>query len=367
MNTTVSSPSTGSISLPFTDIELTNSINQLPTPFGQMMAEGYFPPEGLTSQYFAIEIDNDVVSALPLTGEGPPTLAKHGTSEERIFRVPNISHQDDILARDIRGWLALAGRTNNPRTLVELMNKRLMTFKRKFDLTTELMRTSAIKGIVVDGKGNEVLNLYTAFGLTAKDVYFDFATNPTTPDGHIQKACDLVYQLITQDLSDETMTTVVAKVSRDFFNNLTTHHETQAFWLQAEQALQLANVIRGKDGGYRPRSFTFGNITFEEYSAVIPMWGGTSSPIIASNTGHAFPAGTQDTHVTYVAPPEDIRELDGEAASIDDLLHLTTEPMKHGRGVEMLGRMDALPFWRRPKLLVTLHGASGSSTTPIGG
>jgi hypothetical protein len=150
------------------------------------------------------------------------------------------------------------------------------------------------------------------------------------------------------------MTTIEARVSRQFFNLLVQHPKVEKFYLQAEQALNLVNLARGQDGSYRPRSFTFGNITFIEYSAVIPMWGGTSTPLIAATKGHAYPAGTQDSHVTYVSPPEDIRVLDGSAADVADAIHITTEPMKHGKGVEMLGQMNALPIWRRPKLLVEL-------------
>jgi hypothetical protein len=124
----------------------------------------------------------------------------------------------------------------------------------------------------------------------------------------------------------------------------------------------LANIARGQDGGYRPRRFEFGGITFIEYPAVVPFFGGTATRLVTNGEGHAYPAGTMDSHTTYVAPPEDIRELDGSAASVDDLIHITTEPMKHGKGVEMLGQMNALPFWKRPKLLVKLEDGAGTST-----
>jgi hypothetical protein len=351
------------IAMPFTDIELTEAINQLPTPFGQMTAEGFFPAEPLASPYFEIDIINDVISALPVTDGGPATIARHGNSDARIFKVPQIEHMDDVLARDILGWQQLASRSRQPETLANLVNRRLLTFKRKFTLTWELMRITAVKGVVVDGKGKTIIDLFAAFEITKKLVYFDL----DNASADLQGACDLVYQLITQDLSDETMTTVEARVSNTFFNKLVQHAKVEKFWLQAQQALQLANLVRGNDGGYRPRQFTFGNITFIEYPAVIPMWGGTSQRLIASGKGHAYPAGTMDTHVTYVSPPEDIRVLDGGAADVNDAIHISTEPLKHGKGVEMLGQMNAVPIWRRPKLLVELDAGSGSSTAPLGG
>jgi hypothetical protein len=84
------------------------------------------------------------------------------------------------------------------------------------------------------------------------------------------------------------------------------------------------------------------------------MWGGTSARIVEANTGYAFPTGTVDSHITYAAPPLDIRVLDGEPAPEDDLIHITTEVMKHGAGIEFKAQMNPLPLWRRPNLLVKL-------------
>lgn len=362
MPTTVVSPDAGPINLPFTDVEITRSINQLPTAFGQLATEGMFPIDPIATPYVSIDIENDVISALPVTGDGPATVARHGTGDERIFRVPHIEHQDAILAADIRGMLAIAARAKKPETLADRLNKRLMTLKRKFDLTREILSMTSLKGVITDGAGAEIYNLFTAFGISKKIVYFNFSN--ATED--IQAKCDLVYQLITQDLSDEVMTTVRVKASRSFFSKLISHPKVAQYWLNAQQALQLANLVRGNDGGYRPRTFEFGNILWEEYSAVAPMWGGASTPLIAADKAHAFPGGTLDSHVTYQAPPMDVRELDGEPPEEGDWMHVTTEPMKHGKGIEVLGQSDILPLWRRPKLLVELDAGSGSSTTPLG-
>lgn len=355
---------TGPIALPFVDVELTALINQLPTPFGQITADGMFGPEPLVSQYFEIDIENDVITALPVTDGGPATVARHGSKEARIFRIPSIEHLNDVRAGDIRGMVALAARSRNqPETLANLMNRRLLNFKRKFGLTWEVMRMSALKGVIVDGAGNTIVDLNDAFGLTPKVVYFDLSDS----SADVNESCDLLYQLISEDLSDEVMTGIEVRVSRSFFNQLIAHGSVQKYWLQAEQALALANIARGTDGGYRPRQFSFANVTFIEYSAVYTQWGGSPTPIIAAGLGHAYPVGTMDTHVSYVAPPEDIRVLDGSPADITDVIHITTEPMKHGKGVEMLGQMNVLPFWRRPKLLVEVNAGSGSSTATIGG
>ena len=259
--------------------------------------------------------------------------------------------------------IQLASRSRDPETLANLMAKRLMILRRKFSMTMELMKLSALKGMIIDGAGAVIYNLFDAFEITKKIVFFDLSNTAADING----SCDQLYALITQDLTDETMTTVEARVASDFFNKLITHPKVEKFWLQTEQAQALINAARGQDGQYRPRTFTIYNVTFIEYQAVMPMWGGGGSvKMIAPGKGHAYPAGTQDSHVTYVSPPEDIAALDGSAADITDLIHITTELMKHNKGVEMLGQSNALAMWRRPNVLVELDAGPGSSTAPIG-
>lgn len=353
---------TSDINLPFTAVDMTRAINELPTPFGQMTSEGYFPAEPLASSSVEITIEDDVLTALPVTGDGPPTVSKQGTAKSLIFKVPTISHQDNFWAKDIRDMIAIINRSKSPETAANLMNKRLQRFKNKFNLTWELMRMSCAKGVLVDGKGTTIYDLFDAFEITKKIVYFDL----DNANASVPESCDLLWALMTQDLADEVMDGITVKCSRSFFSKLIKHASVEKFWEQSENALQMMNLARGRDGGYRPRGFTIGSVQFEEYAVAVPMWGGTNTLIIAATKGHAFPTGTLDTHVTYVSPPNDIRNLNGGLAQVDDAIHITTENMKHGKGVEILGEMNALPLWRRPKLLVECDAGSGTSTTPRG-
>ncbi len=364
MTTNVYSQTTTPL-LPYTDVEMSETINNLPTQFGQLEAEGFFPDKPSATQYIQINSINGVLTALPVTGDGPPSIKKHGTANARIIKIPTIKHQDDVMAADIRNWLDLAraSGTGQPETFAAMFNDRLADFKANFTLTRELMRMSALKGIVIDGAGNELINLYQAFEITPKIVYFDL----DNANSDIDAACDQVITLITQDLSDEVMTSVEVRVSRSFMGKLTRHPKVKEKYLNWQGAENLANAVRGTDGGYKPRAFEYGNLYFKEYGAVVPMWGGTSQPIIAAGKGHAYPAGTQKTHKSFVAPPDDVRILDGRTFNAEQPIYITTEEMKHGAGVEILGRMNAVPIWSRPKLLVTLDAGAGVSTVAADG
>lgn len=343
------------IALPFTNIHLTQAINNLPPTFGQLAAEGFFPAEGIAGTVVEIDIVDGVITALPVRDPEAPSTVGRKDSERAIYmKVPSVPHLMTLTANDIRGILTRAGVVSgsagagNPATLASETNRYLERMRRKFDITIELMRMAALKGIIIDGEGTELYNLFTVFGVTQDTVDFDLDTSTTD----VVAKCTEVVQLIEDSISDETFVGIEGRCSRSFFNKLISHPNVQKFWLQTEQAQMLANVMAGQDAQYRPREFVFGNIRFKEYTVNVPMWGGSSQRIIAADTCHFYPAGTMDSHATYVAPPVDIRVLTGGAAATDDLVHVTQEVLKHGAGIELKGQMNALPIWRRPKLLV---------------
>jgi len=101
--------------LPLTAAHHTGLINSVPDQFGQLNADGMFPSEGLDTPYVRIDIDDGVITALPVTEGGrPSTIARHGKGKGVIFEIPNVSHEDSVLAADIRSWMAYARRTRTP-------------------------------------------------------------------------------------------------------------------------------------------------------------------------------------------------------------------------------------------------------------
>ncbi len=342
---------TDTINFPFSNIELTRSINVLPPLSTRLADAGMFPVDGLASALVEVDIENGVISALPITQDGKPsTVARRETPNAKIFKIPNVSHEDSMMAAEIRSMLAIFERTKKPATMASIMNKRLARLRLKHDLTLELMRVSALKGVLIDGAGTVIYNFFTAFGITPTVISLGL----TDPTSDVLAKVGSVVGVMEDALSDEVMTGVKVYVDTLFFNALVSHPNVNKFWLNWDAAQKLANPLRGESGQYRPRNFEFGGILFEEYRWNVPMWGGTSMRIIEANTGYAFPMGTIDSHVTYAAPPLDIRVLDGEPADEGDLIHVTTEPLKHGAGLELKGQMNPLPMWRRPALLVKL-------------
>ncbi|MCR6657986.1 MAG: major capsid protein [Asticcacaulis sp.] len=237
MSTTVVDK-TGASPLPYTNIDYSLAINVLPNQYGYLSRQGLFvEDELLATEYFEINMENDVITVLPVGR----SEARKGSSVGRIFRVPQVEHEDAFTARDIKNMMALFERSRNPETLANQTNRTLARLRKKFDMTREWFRWGALKGIITDGKGAEVLNLFTAFEITQKVVYFDLSDDTTDVEGK----CALVYQLISQDLTDESMTMVNVEVDSGFFQKLINHPKVKDKWLASENALALANLSVG--------------------------------------------------------------------------------------------------------------------------
>lgn len=345
--------------LPYLAAEHVGLINSLRPTFGQLNADGMFPTRGEDTPFVRIDMVNGVIRALPVTPEGrPSTIAGRHTAEGRIVEIPNVSHEDSVLAGDIRKWRAVAKRSRNPEeTLVNKVEERHRRNRLKFDITQEVMKMGALKGQVVDGAGTLLYDLFKLFNVTPRTIYFDLSDPSTNVPDKIEEVIGE-----TEDgLIDEVMDGVEVRVGPGFYNGLIRHPSIEKYYANTPAMLaQLLNQQREKVNGHFRRRIEIAGMVFKEYRPKVTLWGG-GAPVrlVGNDEGHAYPTGTLDTHFTYAAPPLDIRELDGGSADEGDLIHMTMEQMKHGAGEEWKYQMNALPVWARPGLLTKLSAAAG--------
>lgn len=344
----------GASALPFLTADHVASVNSILPTFGALIADGMFPIEPLSTKYIRIEISDGIIRALPVTpGARPSTIARGEKPSSIILEIPNVSHEDSVMADDIRDWLALAARSRDPEdTLAQKIEKRHGRNRLKFDMTREVMAFGALKGLIVDGAGNELYNLNDIFGVTQEVVFFDLGNSSTNVAAKVEE----VVSTIEDNIVDETSTGIEARVSPEFFSAFIGHASFEKYYLGTPGARELLTQGRSQPapgGGYRRRFDTQAGLVLIEDRQRYNKWDGTNTRMVADGEGWAYPAGTRDTHHTYVAPPIDMRELDGGVAD-GELIHMSTETMKHGMGEEWKYQMNALPVWARPNLVVKL-------------
>lgn len=343
------------VNFPFTATQLSDSINRIPNNYGLLQALNLFPAQGSISTIIEVRIEDGTIRVLPAKERGAAsTPGDRGNSKSIFIQAPHFPSMDLITPRDIQDMITIVAHSRSPRTLQDEINKRLFSIRAKHSITREWVRMGALKGLITDGDGNTLLDLYAAFGITK--VTIDFLLGTPTTD--IISKCTTLRNSVASNLKGEVMNNVEVIVSTPFFNEFVQHAKVEKFWVNWSAAQSLAQPSYAPGTGPidrtgQPialgRTFTFQNIIFREYNGQAPI-GKTrvATPFVADGFGVAYPAGTMSTFETWDAPPNDVRMVNepGQEVSISPLI------LDHGEGVELKSQSNPLAICKRPEVLV---------------
>ncbi|KPQ06194.1 MAG: Phage major capsid protein E [Rhodobacteraceae bacterium HLUCCA12] len=321
--------------------EMTQAINILPNLYTRLGQMGLFRFEGVTQRSVIIEQYEGQLNLLPTVPWGAPaTVGSREGRSMRSFAVPHIPHDDVITVMDIQGQAAL-GAPAEVDPMAEVMNRKLTLMRRKHAQTREYMEINALRGIVKDGRGTTLYNYFNEFGLSQISVDFVLGTSGT----NVQAKCREVVRAVEDNLLGETMTSVHALVSPEFFDKLIGHPKTEEAYkfYAATGAQPLRQDVR--------RNFPFAGILFEEYNASVTLAGGGSERLVPSSEGVAFPLGTMDTFTSYGAPA-DLLEA---ANTIGQEMYARQLIEPKGRWIDLMTESNILPVNKRPRLAIRLH------------
>lgn len=332
----------------FSVTEIAAAINRVPNNYGRINQLGLMPVRGTTSRTVAVEERNGSLALIPTeragdsgSGRGPGNVGSTGKRNLRTFRVPNLTYDEFVGPEEVQGVRAFGG--SEQQNIASLLNEKLETARAKHDITLEHLRMGALKGIIVDADGSTLYDLYSEFGITAKEVDFVLGTGTTD----IKAKCHAVKRHIEDNLLGETMTTVRVLVSPEFFDAFTNHQKVQ-------KAFENWQAAQDRLGGDMRNGFTFGGLTLEEYRGVSTDPAGNTRRFIAEGEGHAFPEGTQQTFRTHVAPA-DFNEAVGQMGQI---YYAKTMPAKFDRGWDVHTQSNPLPLCHRPGVLVKVFSSN---------
>jgi len=317
---------------------LTAAINILPNTYGKLERMSLMPIRPVRFRQIAIEEKNGILNLLPTLPVGAPgTVGKRGKRKLRSFTVPHIPHDDVVLPEEVQGIRAF-GAESETQALADVITDHLQAMRNKHAITLEHLRMGALKGVILDADGSTLYDLYAEFGITAKSVDFLLGTAGTD----VKAKCLEAVRHVEDNLRGEFMTSVHALVSPEFFDKLTSHQKVQSAYARWMDGAALRDDMRG--------GFPFGGITFEEYRGQATDAAGTVRRFIAAGEGHAFPLGTNETFVTYVAPAD----FNETANTLGRPLYAKQEPRKFDRGTDLHTQSNPLPMTHRPAVLVKL-------------
>jgi len=338
---------------PYTATELTDQVDRIPNLYGLVGELDLFPEEGSISRIVELRYENHQLRVLPAKDRGTPgTPAQTRTGSTVFIEIPHFPELDLITPKDIQDILIQINQTKRLTTVAEEVAKRLIDIKRAHDITLEWLRCSALQGIVLDGNSQQLLDLYGALGVNKTTVDFDLGNDAAD----MTAKCQALFQDVTVNLKGESMRGVEAIVDPTFFQRFVTHTSVKQYYLQAEQAVQLAQMLRRERGGNMwGREWRFANVLFREYYGTAPVRanptaGITSTPFWAANSGTAYPVGTAKMFRTYFAPADDLRTANTRGNAV----HISPKFLDHGEGIELKSQSNPLPICRRPEAVIQL-------------
>lgn len=324
--------------------EMTQAINLLPNLYTRLGQMGLFRFEGVTQRSVIIEQAEGILNLLPTVPlGGPATVANRDARFMRSFTVPWIPHDDSITPQDVQGVRGF-GVADAADPLATVMERKLTRMRSKHAQTREFMEVNALKGVVRDGGGSTLYDYFSEFGLSRQQVDFALGTATTNVQAKIRD----VLRKVETELKGETMTSVLALVSPEFFDKLISHAkvETAYQFFSSAGAQPLREDVR--------RRFPFAGIVFEEYNATVTLSTGATETLIPAGEGIAFPLGTMDTFVTYGAPANLIETVN----TLGVPMYARQLARQDGSAIDVKTEASILPVNKRPRLAVRLFSGN---------
>lgn len=334
---------------PFTSLQLSTAVNRIPNNYGLLNALGLFPSEGSVSTIVEITIEDGTIRVLAAKERGAPGMSNdRGPVKKFWVEIPHFPMQDFIGPADIQNMINMAGRSSQARTLESEMAKRLFAIRNKHAITLEWVRMGALKGVITDGNGDTLLDLYDFFGINKKTIDFALGTAGTDIIGK----CTELRQSIATNLKGEVMTRPEVLVDSSFFGKFVQHAKVEKFWINWQAAGELARGNINSIGGQLGRTFEFQQILWREYYGTAPVGKpAVSTPFVPVDYGYGYPAGTMNTFETWNAPAHDIRVANQPGQDV----WVSPKVLDHGEGVELKSQSNCLAICKRPEILVEVH------------
>lgn len=320
---------------------LTAAINLLPNRYARLEELGLFPPKPVRTRTVVVEERAGVLTLLPSLPPGSPgTVGTRGKRKLRSFVIPHIPHDDVVLPEEVVGLRAF-GSENEFASLADVLTEHLDTMRAKHAATLEFLRMGALKGVVLDADGSEIIDLYKAFDIKKPEV-INFKLSDKSENNKVLSTCLELKRIVARNLMGERMSTIQCLVSPEFFTALVEHPSVVDAYRLWNNGQALRSDMR--DG------FPFGGVTFEEYAGEACLSDGTVHRFISKGEGHAFPLGTLDSFATYFAPAD----FNETVNTLGQPLYAKQAPRPFERGTDLHTQSNPLPICLRPALLVRL-------------
>ncbi|MCK9468486.1 MAG: major capsid protein [Porticoccaceae bacterium] len=327
-------------------LALTDAINKQPFIPGRAGQVIDWNERGVATTSIMIEeIAGELRIIDPTPRGGPGVTLPKDKRNARILGIPHYQVDDAVYAEEVQGVRAF-GQESQVQTIMGRVNERLLEHVQlHIDPTLEYQRIGAVKGIILNGNGTTLYNLFTEFGVSPPSVVgFSLPSGSTASTGAIRTKCTQVVRSIAAALGGIPYQRVYAFAGDNFWDAMIATKEVRETYLNQAEASQLR-------GNAAFETLDYGGITFENYRGGV---GGT--PFIDPDEVHFFPIGVPGLWRTVYAPADY-----EETVNTNGLPRYAKQyAMPNGKGRHLESQSNALNYCTRPNVLIT--GDIGSGT-----
>lgn len=339
----------------FSVLTLSTALQMVPNQYGRLNAMGLFRDVGIPTLAAAIEVQDGVLNLIPSSPRGTAAPKnKRGDRKLKYFEVPHIALDDVIKPSDIQNVRAFGSLSlQTPETVV---NDKLISMGYKHDVTSEYLKCGCIAGKIYDADGTTVLlDLFTEFGVTEEEIFFDL----DNANADVVGAAQTVNGTMEDNLLGETMSHVHALCSPGFWSKFIKHkavRDDYKYWNVNQSALMgLAGPGGNPIRDDVRKGFVWQGILWEEYRGKAPYLSGSATEyrnFIEPGMCRFIPIGTRESFINYYAPGEFMEAVN--TAGIPR--YAFVEP--HRKQVDIFTESNPLPICLRPKLLIKGNSAA---------
>lgn len=320
----------------FSVLSLTDAINKQPFVPGRVGQVIDWSERGVPTLSIALEeIDGTLQLINPSPRGGPGESVAKNKRTVRLLAIPHYQINDAIYADEVQGVRAFGSETQT-QTVLSLVNSRLADHVQlKIDPTLEYQRVGAVKGVILNGDGSTLYDLFSEFGVTqASEIDFDLdAASPAS--GALRTKCTGVVRAVATALGNAAFSGIHALCGDAFWDNLIAHSEVRATYLNQTEAAQLR-------GNAAYEVLDYGGIRWENYRGAV---GG--SAFIHTDKVHLFPVGVPGLFRTVYGPADYLETVN----TIGLPRYARQHEMQNGKGIDLEVQMNALSYCTRPSAL----------------
>lgn len=331
----------------FSDDRLTEAINVPLYQTGRPAQLGLFRDTPIPTTFVRLGITNEELAIIPSRERGGESnLNMRRDQGTLMFNIPHFPLDDSIGPSDIQNVMNW-GESYVFTALAGVVTQKQETMRAKHEQTWHHLDWGALKGLVVDGEGKLIANLYTEFGITQPTANFALGTAGT----NVPALLRTVKANTGRELRGAPNTGLRIFAGSQFFDAFLGHTSVvealKAYAVPGQMNPQRDDVV----DEIRFAGTVIERVT-EEFAYRKPDGTFQMLPAIPANEALAVPMGTGYFR-RYIAPPDSI-DLANRAPQPDSKIFVSTHDLPHGKGREIHTESNVLPICVRPQIITKL-------------